>query len=114
MTTKYKGHYKAGEQVFNCYGRRSNRFLLLNYGFSLRNNKYNSFPFRVWLDVPDTETPSQEEEESKSEKKSSPGGEEEEEDRPSRMLRLKSTRLCSELLVYLRNNLLNKYKGANS
>ena len=30
------------------------------------------------------------------------------------MLRLKSTRLCGELFSYLRNNLLAKYKGANS
>ena len=35
--------------IFHCYGRRTNRFLLLNYGFCLNNNKYNSLTFRVWI-----------------------------------------------------------------
>ncbi len=35
--------------MFHCYGRRTNRFLLLNYGFCLNNNKYNSLSFRVWI-----------------------------------------------------------------
>ena len=49
LCTKYKNVYKAGQQVFHCYGRRTNRFLLLNYGFCLNNNKYNSLSFRVWI-----------------------------------------------------------------
>lgn len=36
------------EQVFNSYGRRSNRFLLLWYGFTFQENKYDSVPFRLW------------------------------------------------------------------
>ncbi len=35
MTTKSKSYFSKGTQVFNCYGRRTNRFLLLNYGFTL-------------------------------------------------------------------------------
>lgn len=38
---------KKGQQVFNCYGKRSNRFLLLWYGFCLKQNKYNSLTFSV-------------------------------------------------------------------
>lgn len=29
LTTKRKSTYKRGEQIFNCYGRRSNKFLLI-------------------------------------------------------------------------------------
>lgn len=42
---------KKGEQVFYCYGKRSNAFLLLNYGFCIPDNKYDSFSFRVKLGV---------------------------------------------------------------
>ena len=112
MTTKYKANYKAGEQVFNCYGRRTNRFLLLNYGFVLRNNKYNSFSFRVWLNFPDEKK--NKEERKKALKNSDEEEEEEEEDeRPNQLMRLKNTRLCDELFAYLRANLLNKYQGSN-
>lgn len=37
-----------GEQIFNSYGRRSNRFLLLWYGFTFPGNKYDSVAFRLW------------------------------------------------------------------
>ena len=49
MCTKYKNFYKKGDQLFNCYGRRTNRFLLLSYGFCLRHNKYNSLGFKVFV-----------------------------------------------------------------
>lgn len=32
-----------GEQAFYCYGNRSNRFLLVNYGFCFKDNRYDSF-----------------------------------------------------------------------
>lgn len=38
---------KKNDQVFNCYGRRNNKFLILWYGFCIFNNKYESFSFRV-------------------------------------------------------------------
>lgn len=50
-TGKFKG-YQPGEQIFNCYGSRSNRFLLSNYGFMLKYNSYNSLTFRAWVDHP--------------------------------------------------------------
>lgn len=49
MGTKYKTFFKKGDQLFNCYGRRTNRFLLINYGFCLRHNKYNSLGFKVFV-----------------------------------------------------------------
>ena len=44
LASKYQS-YAAGEQLFYCYGRRTNRFLLENYGFVIPNNKYDSFSF---------------------------------------------------------------------
>ena len=49
MGTKFKSYYKKGDQLFNCYGRRNNRFLLLNYGFCMIDNKYNSLGFKVFV-----------------------------------------------------------------
>ena len=49
MGAKFKTYYRKGDQLFNCYGLRTNRFLMLNYGFCLRNNKYNSLGFKVFV-----------------------------------------------------------------
>ena len=49
MGTKFSSRYLQGDQLFNCYGRRTNRFLLVNYGFCFRNNKYNSLGFKVFV-----------------------------------------------------------------
>ena len=56
MGTKFSSHYKKGDQLFNCYGRRTNRFLLVNYGFCLRNNKYNSLGFKVFVNYQEDES----------------------------------------------------------
>ena len=53
MGTKFSSSYKKGDQLFNCYGRRTNRFLLTNYGFCLRQNKYNSLGYKVFVTVKD-------------------------------------------------------------
>ncbi|KAL4489194.1 hypothetical protein ABPG72_006258 [Tetrahymena utriculariae] len=37
-----------GRQIYHCYGRRNNRFLMVWYGFCHENNYYDSFPFRFW------------------------------------------------------------------
>lgn len=50
LCTKHKNIIDKDQQIFHCYGRRTNRFLLSNYGFCLEQNKYNSLTFRVWLD----------------------------------------------------------------
>ena len=38
---------KTGDQAFFCYGARTNKFLLLNYGFCFENNYYDAF--QTWL-----------------------------------------------------------------
>ena len=63
MGTKYKSFYKKGDQLFNCYGRRTNRFLLLNYGFCLRHNKYNSLGFKVFVNFAGNKNKEKKEEE---------------------------------------------------
>lgn len=35
--------FEQGDQVFYCYGNRSNKFLLVNYGFCFSDNKYDSY-----------------------------------------------------------------------
>lgn len=40
-----------GEQAFYCYGNRSNRYLLINYGFCFLGNRYDSFETRLKLDI---------------------------------------------------------------
>lgn len=50
LTTMEKNFIEKDTQVFICYGRRSNRYLLSGYGFGLPNNKYNTLSFRIWLD----------------------------------------------------------------
>ena len=36
-----------GESLKIKFGNRSNKYLLLNYGFAIENNKYDSFTFRL-------------------------------------------------------------------
>lgn len=48
LKTGARCSFKAGKQVFNCYGNYSNRQLLLCYGFALDSNPYDSLRVRVW------------------------------------------------------------------
>lgn len=41
---------RENEQIYNFYGRRSNKFLLLGYNFIMKNNIYDSFSFKLKLD----------------------------------------------------------------
>ena len=50
MMTRENDYYEKDTQVFCCYGRRSNTYLMSVYGFCLQNNKYNSLRFSVWMD----------------------------------------------------------------
>mmetsp|Transcript_15075 Transcript_15075/g.10952 ORF Transcript_15075/g.10952 Transcript_15075/m.10952 type:complete len:82 (+) Transcript_15075:1229-1474(+) len=34
-----------------CYGRRSNRFLLVYYGFCFEKNTYDSLSCRIWRSI---------------------------------------------------------------
>ena len=47
MRTKENGSFKRGEQVYNCYGRLNNFDMLLDYGFCLNPNRYDSVHFRL-------------------------------------------------------------------
>ena len=49
MYARHRTCYRKGDQLLNSYGSRDNRFLLTNYGFTLRQNKYNSLGFKVFL-----------------------------------------------------------------
>jgi hypothetical protein len=43
--------FKAGDQVYYCYGNRSNRYLLVNYGFCFKNNHYDSYPIFMNMNI---------------------------------------------------------------
>jgi hypothetical protein len=97
--------------------------LLLNYGFCLNNNKYNSLSFRVWVNFNWQEEKRKEEERKEAEakgkqvsKKNSSDSEEESPEKDnqiSKVIRLKRNRFNEEIFAYLRANLLNTYKGKN-
>lgn len=55
FVNKNRETIEAGDQVFYCYGNRTNKFLLLNYGFCFPGNRYDSFEFPLRLDVPTDE-----------------------------------------------------------
>lgn len=42
---------QKGQQVYYCYGSRSNRFLLLNYGFCFPGNRYDSYEIHVKMNA---------------------------------------------------------------
>mmetsp|Transcript_6064 Transcript_6064/g.5480 ORF Transcript_6064/g.5480 Transcript_6064/m.5480 type:complete len:225 (+) Transcript_6064:1436-2110(+) len=111
LCTKYKNVYRKGDQVFHCYGRRTNRFLLLNYGFCLTHNKYNSLSFRVWINF----NWQKEKDKILDEGKQIMSEEDmaKDDDKISKIIRLKKVRVNEEIFAYLRANLLNTYKGKN-
>ena len=39
--------YPKGTEVFNSYGRRDNRHLLMEYGFAIENNEWETFLLHV-------------------------------------------------------------------
>lgn len=50
MSTRSNDSFEKDQQILCCYGRRSNTYLMAVYGFCLKNNKYNSLRFKVWVD----------------------------------------------------------------
>ena len=42
---------KKGDQIFLCYGRRTNKDLIMGYGFCTENNLYDSLKFDVKFDT---------------------------------------------------------------
>ena len=53
MRTGSEGGFLQGNQVFNCYGRLNNTDMLMEYGFCLLPNRYDSIYVRVifYIDV---------------------------------------------------------------
>lgn len=104
-TSKFKT-YQKGEQIFNSYGSRSNRFLMMHYGFMLKHNPYNSFTFRAWVEevIP--------KEKRIKEIEDHPGDYEDSTQivRWYRIIYLKE-KLNYRLLEYVRSTLIDKYKG---
>jgi len=105
LATKHKNLIEKDQQIFHCYGRRTNRYLLGNYGFCLEYNKYNSLSFRVWLDFNDPnkkEKPPKKDDEYDSEES------DEEDNKISKTIRLKMHKIREDLFAYLRSSLMQK------
>jgi hypothetical protein len=49
MSTGIRTFFRKGEQVLNAYGRLNNRNLLLDYGFAIEDNRYDTVYFLLWL-----------------------------------------------------------------
>ena len=90
MVNKTRKTIEVGDQIFYCYGNRTNKFLLLNYGFCFPDNKYDSYEFPMRLDVPIKETFTSHVIDIGWQSKGSP------------KMRLKSDQLCYLMLAYLR------------
>lgn len=90
MHCRHRTSYKKGDQLFNSYGVRNNRHLIVNYGFCLRNNKYNSLGFKVFVNAKNDALQTQ---------------------RHVKILKLKRGRISEPLLQYLRANLINTFKN---
>lgn len=69
----------------------------------MRNNKYNSLGFKVFVNYQPKEKA----------QSGTSTGEENNESRYQKVIRLKRAKLCEDLLQYLRANLIFTYKGAN-
>ena len=41
---------KKGDQVFTTYGKRTNQFLMKNYGFCISQNRYDSYEINLRMD----------------------------------------------------------------
>jgi len=118
VATHTRLSYKKGDQIFNCYGRRTNRFLLMWYGFCLQDNRYNSLSFRLWMNkstlsntnppkkilFKDYITEKEWVEKEVGEEKSSPKD-------LTKEFRVKMATFCADVLAYLRAQLLLTYKG---
>ena len=92
MSTRHRTCYRKGDQLLNSYGARTNRFLLTNYGFAIRKNKYNSLGIKVFVNYDTDEIG---------------------EVRHQKILKLKPDKLAEDLLQYLRANLIFSYRKSH-
>eukprot|EP00347_Sterkiella_histriomuscorum_P011977 403370373 len=108
LCTQYKTAYAKNTQMYHFYGRRTNRFLLLNYGFVLQDNKYNSITLRVYVTLNNKHFKEQADSSSQSKEIMQALGLEQ---RISKYLKLKKDKLNEDLLAYMRASLLSSYQG---
>lgn len=48
MSSGVRTSFRKGDQVLNAYGRLNNRNLLLDYGFAIEDNRYDTVYFLMW------------------------------------------------------------------
>jgi hypothetical protein len=96
LCTMTKQVYNKDDQVFHCYGRRTNQYLLRNYGFALRSNKYNSLKFKVNIDFAWKEN---------MEKKPALKNDAQ---KTVKSIKLKKDKLKDEILAYFRANIMHQ------
>merc|ERR1711957_108725 len=109
VSTKHRVGYTAGQQIFTSYGRRSNKFLLVFYGFCIRNNKHDSITCRLNRVVALKDKMSAEklsealfvDDKDLSEIK----------DKDTMLVHLKPNKLDANLMAYIRAQSLVMYKG---
>jgi len=97
LCTKHKTYFEKDTQLYHCYGRRNNRYLIANYGFCLGHNKYNSLAFKVWLDF---------NKKSEDKKPTNINDLEEDDNRISKIIKLKPHMIREELFAYLRTSIM--------
>lgn len=51
FVNKMRRTIEPGEQIFYCYGNRTNKFLLVNYGFCYHGNGFESFEIPLRYDI---------------------------------------------------------------
>ena len=91
MYARHRTCYRKGDQLLNSYGARDNRHLLTNYGFTIRQNKYNSLGFKVFLNF----------------------NEEGKQEQFQKVIKIKKNKLSEDLLQYLRASLIFSYQKTN-
>jgi hypothetical protein len=47
MVNENRAPFVKGQQCWYSYGSRTNDFLLINYGFAVRNNHFDSYKFNL-------------------------------------------------------------------
>lgn len=50
LVNNNRDDFEPGDQVYYCYGNRPNKYLLINYGFCFKGNRYESVHINLKLD----------------------------------------------------------------
>ena len=99
LTTREQNVFKKDQQIYLCYGRRTNSYLLASYGFVLGTNVFNNLCFSANIDF--------------SQKIGDPKNENADEENIIRkQISLKQDRLIEDLLAYIRMSIIEKQAEA--